>query len=150
MKIIKMINKKIFFLLFFLWLAISVFDVCFNSIKSFSEVRQWMFLTDQQKEHKIFGDLYTFCTFINAATPSNTRILLFSNNLTLFYYERYCIYPRIITNTGDGKNLQNLAKLTNTNYIVMYDDSFVLKDYKKTATFSTKLKSNFGAIYKRK
>lgn len=150
MKITAATKNNILTVLFFLWVIIAIFNVCYNTVKAVSEVKQWAFLTDQEKRYEIFGDPYNFCLFINKNTPKNAHVLFFSGDLMQYYLARYYVYPRIIINTNSKSGLKNLAKTGKFTYIVFYNSPVALKNYKKIATFSGKKNNFYGALYELK
>ena len=142
-------KKNIFTILLILWILIAIFNIFYNTLKSVTEARQWVNLTDQEKRYQIFGDIYGFCMFINSNTPTNAHILIYSKDSMVYFLCRYYSFPRLMTNSDDNKQLLNLAKTNNFAYVVLYNNTISLTNYQMRAMFSTKTKKNIGVIYKK-
>lgn len=76
-----------------LWTIISIGRIAVNISKIFIEERQWLFLNDDQKRNRIFGDVYTYIHFINDHTKQGS-ILSFFDDVRTHYYGRYMLYPK--------------------------------------------------------
>jgi uncharacterized protein YpmS len=48
-------GKKIFIILIALWTLTSIAAIFLNAFKLRSEVKEWVFISDQEKRYKIFG-----------------------------------------------------------------------------------------------
>lgn len=135
------------------WIVIAFFNVFFNMVKSCSEIKEWGFLSDNEKRHKIFGDLHDFLVLIRQNTKKDDHILIFSKDgeeyQTLFL-SLYYLYPRIITTTIDGKEFTNMIKTKKYKYIAAYNSPIRSIDYEKTASYSAKTTSIYGSIYRLK
>ena len=139
--------KKILLLLFYCWIIIAVFNVGYNFLKTFSEVREWGYLSDAEKRHKIFGNNHEFFTLIKEHSPNNTKILIFSQDDMARFLSIYYLYPRRVTTTTDKEVfLKNIEKKTYP-YIASYNFTFDTRDYEKIASFSSKTTIDYGVVY---
>ncbi len=121
----------------------------YNLVKSISEAKQWLVLTDQQKRYEIFGDLYLFFQLIGQHTKNNSHVLIYSQDTRTFYLSVYYLYPRNIVVSSDKKQFAALAKSHTFDYIALYDAKMPLINYKKIAVLSPQLK-NVGELYKKR
>src|SRR6266550_146057 len=106
MNIVQLTKIKILLFLVILWVIIAFFNVTYNTIKSVSEAKQWMFLTNQQKQTKIFGDITNVFITINNDTNKNARVLLFTKDNMLFYLSRYYLYPKKVIWISEEKDFK--------------------------------------------
>src|SRR5882724_2591756 len=112
--------KKILSLLIFLWIIFAFFNVLYNTQKSFSEIKEWGFLSDSEKRHKIFGDIYNFIIFIDTNTKNNAQVLIFSDNDMMYLLSRYYLYPRLVNITNNKKELNILISSGKYLYVASY------------------------------
>ena len=117
MKKFKQSYKIFFYILILLWVLISFFDVCYNSIKFISEAKYWLPLSDTQKRNEIFGDIYNFIIFVEQSTPERSNILILSNDDKAYYLGRYYLYPRNISVSVNSEDFLNIAKQGNFEYL---------------------------------
>jgi hypothetical protein len=143
-------RKKFLLVLLSLWFFIALFSVGYNTINSFFEIKNWSFLTDAQKRHRIFGDLYDFFVFVNVHTADKREILIFSKDVRTHYFGMYMLYPKIMTDTNSEENLIKIAKQATFPYIGTYDYRLHLDTYQEIASFSSPTTHDFGVLYKRK
>lgn len=122
---------------------LAVFNVFYNSVKSVSEVREWAFLTDHEKRHKLFGDTYDFYTFINKNSQENANILFMPKDEMSFYLARYYLYPRLITRVT---NEEQVAKFSQTGtythvatFVPLQVDTIIPKSSKDSEGFLYRL-----------
>lgn len=142
--------KLLLFFLFALWIIIGFFNVAYNSKKAISEVKEWFFLSDYEKRHKIFGDLYDFSLFLNQHTERDAKILLFSKDGMMYGVGRYYTYPRDITPAKDKNDFIRLIKSKQFKYVLFYDEKMTIDGYEQIAFFKSKTAVNFGSLYKQK
>ncbi len=142
--------KIVFKLLIFLWIILAFFNVFYNSWKTISEVREWAPLSDSQKRHKLFGDLYDFFVLIKNHTGTKDHVLIFSNDGRTHFLSIYYLYPRIIESTNDDKRFIELFRSKKFTYIASFDNPALSKDYIQIASYSSKTSANYGSIYKLK
>lgn len=101
-----------------LWITFAILNVFYNIGKTIPEIKEWIFLSDDAKRQKLFGDIYAFYVFVNNHSEKNAKILFFPKDEMSFYLARYYLYPRIITRVDDEKKLQQLASMKTYSYIV--------------------------------
>lgn len=144
---------KVFKIIVVCWIIIAFFNIFYNSVKSYSEVKEWGNLTDYQKRYKIFGDLHIFLTLIKDKTKKNDSVLIYTKDgvkWQTFFLSLYYLYPRKITTTIDKKEFTLLSKSNKFDYIATYNSSFISDKYKRSAIFSTLKSANYGSLYKLK
>jgi len=117
---------KIFFVVVFIWIVLSVFDVGFNFIKSFSEAKHWLPLSDVQKRHEIYGNIYDFVAFINNHTENYSSILVYSKSDLAYYLGRYYLYPRNINVISNKNEINQILTKKYFNYVALdnYQQNF--------------------------
>lgn len=142
--------KQVFKFLILLWIIFAFFNVFYNTRKTIQEVREWTPLSDSQKRHKLFGDLYDFFTLIKNHTGTKAHVLIFSTDDRTRFLSIYYLYPRIIESTNDNKKFIELARSKKFTYISSFDNPIRTKNYIQIVSFSSKTSSNFGSIYKLK
>lgn len=142
---------KLFFFssLISLWIIIGFFNVLFNSVKSVTEIRQWVPLTDSQKREEIFGELYPFLIFINDNTAPESEIFIFSTDIKTHYLAIYYLYPRVTADTDSEEELRKVIEEKEYKYIALFKERRVINGYKSIATFADKGKY-MGSLYQRK
>ncbi len=78
----------------FILLILSIARLGNNFIKIYTEERQWIFLTDEQKREKIFGEIYSYISFIQNNTSNKSSIISFNADAKTYYLGRYFLYPK--------------------------------------------------------
>ena len=141
-------KKTILFSLIVILVGISFFNVFYNLNKTIVEVKEWAYLTNQQKRQKNFGDLYTVAMLIEKNTMKKSQILLVGKEKMPYYFTRYYLYPRRIYPTT-AKELAKTNKQKKYQYIFVYNTKIATKDYKEIASFSSK-SGNYGRLYIKK
>lgn len=137
----KKVRENIIFALLLLWVIIGVLGVVYNTRKGFFEIREWGFLSQEDKKHKLFGDYYAFYKFLKANSNSED-IVLFTNDPMAFFLPRYFLYPqRIYWISYEKDFLSKLTQSKNETFFI-YDLDFDLKDHIVVATFSAKSKKS--------
>lgn len=131
-----------------IWVTIALFSTIYNLAKAYSDAKTWLPLSDLQKKHLIFGDLYNFFIFLNMKTQSRVSILLYPHTEELFYRGVYDMYPRIITTATTFQQLLLLSQSNRPEFIATYNTIVSIDGYTKFASFSGE--KNFGVLYKRK
>jgi hypothetical protein len=131
-----MSRSTFLFVLLGVWALLAIGSVGYNAVNTVSEVKNWYFLTDTQKREKLFGDLYTFFTFIDKNTPADASILIKSFDVRTFFLGRYYLYPKKIT-VGEGAP-----------YIASFGSPLKLQDYVLIETCS--MKEQKGFLYKKR
>lgn len=88
--------KVLFLLLIGLWILLVFSRVIHNISKLYTEETHWIFLTDDQKREKQFGEKYVFLKFVNEKVNSQSNILMFTNDGMAYYLARYFLYPTTV------------------------------------------------------
>src|SRR5882724_6103981 len=105
--------KSIIKVLLFIMIISACFNVVYNSVKTISEVKEWTPLSDTQKRHKIFGDLYDFLILVKTYTKNDDHILIYAKDgekYQTYFLSIYYLYPRRITSTVDNNEFIQVAK----------------------------------------
>jgi hypothetical protein len=140
--------KKVLYFLVIFWVFLSVFNIFYNVKKTITEIQEWSVLSDNQKRHKIFGDLYDFFIQVNKYTEPNAKILVSSNDGMTSGIGRYYIYPRMLIWPREEKKFKELVKEKKISYIFSYNKFLSFSGYKKIASFSSKTSTNYAILYK--
>jgi len=145
--------KHFFNVLIVIWIAIACFNVLYNLQKTYTEFKEWAFLSDSEKRHKIFGNLYDFQMLIRQNTRPNDRILIFHNGgeqYQIYFFSIYNLYPRRIRTTISKKEFRELLNNKQFPYVAALNFPIESKHYKKVASFSAQRSDEYGSIYKLK
>lgn len=90
--------KLLLISLFILWFAISVGRIGFNYIKIYTQERNWLGKSDDEKKELLFGDVYPALQFIAQNTSSSSSIVILTPDSSieprLYYLSYYYLYPR--------------------------------------------------------
>jgi hypothetical protein len=143
-------KKGILFLLIILWISLAGISVFYNSLKTISEIRVWVSLSNSQKLQKIFGPSYEFSIFIDANTSRNSNILFYSNEGMPYFYARYYLYPHRLYWYQNGVEYVMSRYPKQFDYVAFYNMNAPIQGYEKIATFSARKSNAFGSLYKRK
>ena len=141
-------KKTILFIVVFFWVVFSVFNTLFNTAKSYSEVKEWAYLSDTQKRHKIFGNIYDFCIFLNENTPKDAEILVYSNDVKTYYLCLYYLYPRSLYVADDKKQFNDFVQKKRYKYIATFNSSLILQHYKQIANNKNNKNQWSGYLFK--
>lgn len=144
------LKEKVFSWMIVLWILLAFLSLVYNLGKTYFEIKEWGYLSDTEKRHKIFGDAYDFSLFLNNNTEKNAYIFLYSNDAMSYYLGRYIIYPKKIVKITTENEVLNLIKNKEHKYIATYNIEIPFEGYIKVASFSSKTSKNFGFLYKRK
>jgi len=93
---VKKQKKIILLLILFLWAFIAFGRTIFNVSKLITEERKWVFLTDEEKREKQFGEKHQFFRFVQKNADSNSNILFFTSDGMAYYLARYYLYPTTV------------------------------------------------------
>lgn len=155
---ISIILNKLFIASVFVCFAISILRVGNNYLKIFTEEFYWLNLSDNQKRVRIFGDIYNYIQFVQNNTEEKSKIAFLSPGGKAFYLSRYYLYPRRVTYLKTQKDINNIIKSRDYDYLIMYktDDKnlnennslFWKINSKPFAEYSTSNKTIQGVIYK--
>lgn len=143
-------KKIIFVFLITCWIAIAFFNVLYNSVKTLSEIKQWVPLSDSQKRHETIGDGYDFSAFINANTQSHANILYYSETSLPYFYARYYSYPRKLYWYENQDPAAKSTRPKKYDFVALYNMRTPLRGYALVASFSAKQSGITGSLYKRK
>ena len=145
-----MINKKIvFFYLLMIWIFIGFFNVFYNSLKSYSEAKQWLFLTNEQKLYVLYGNVVNVYTLINKSSDVNAKTLLYTNDNMLFFLIRYYIYPKKIIWVTNEKNYQKQIATKTFTFLIDCEQKMGKSGYKKIANFNSQQSGSVCSLYQR-
>ncbi len=90
-------NFKVFLIILIgLWVILSISRIAFNISKLYTEETHWVFLTDEQKREKQFGEKYVFFKYIKESIKDHSNILLFTDDGMAYYLARYFLYPTTV------------------------------------------------------
>jgi hypothetical protein len=144
-KLLKQIDlkAKILYMFISIWVILSVFDVGFNLVKSYSEGKHWLPLSDTQKRQEVYGNIYNPINFISKKTESKSSILIYSKDDKAYYLGRYYLYPRNITVVSDNTKIESTLRNTNFDYLAL--DGYV-QDFDR---FKPVASGSFWTIFKR-
>jgi len=137
-------RTKLLYLLLIFWIIISIFDVGYNFIKLFSEAKFWVPLSEFQKRHEVYGNIFDFTIFVEKHTDNKSSILIYSKDDKAFFLGRYFLYPRSIKVVSDKVKINQAIKEANYNYIAL--DNYV----KNFDGFTPIASGSSWIIYKRK
>lgn len=114
------VTKTLFWICIGIWSLISFTRTMYNVSKIFTEENKWVYLTQDQKRKKIFGEVYSFYTFVKDNTNEKSKILFLSPSGKTYYLARYYLYPRIIIYQKDIQGVKReLAKNSQYNYLMV-------------------------------
>jgi hypothetical protein len=113
------LKVKILSVVIFLWIVISIFDVSYNFVKSFSEAKFWLPLSDSQRRHEVYGSIYDFIVLIGKYTDNQSTILIYSKDNKAYYLARYYLYPRNINVVSNKNVINQILTKTNFDYIAL-------------------------------
>ncbi len=110
--------KKVIILSVVIWFAISVARLVYNYIKIYSQEKNWIFKSIDEKKELMFGDVYPAMQFIAQNTPLSARIVIVMANPKieprLHYLSQYYLYPRRVSIS------QKIIHEKNIQYQVLY------------------------------
>ena len=100
-------NNKIIPLLFLcillIWGALSLGRTLYNFSKLYTEEKNWVFLSDDAKRQRFFGDRYAVIQFIKQSTAPSSELLIEMSEKDVydeFYFLNiYYLFPRRVKNT---------------------------------------------------
>lgn len=148
--------NKVLLLLLSVWIFVSLTRTFYNLSKTYTEEKNWIGLTDEQKRGKFFGDTHYFLRFLDSHTSNKSQILLFTNDLRTHYLGRYYLYPSKII--GEHDTFLWYPKKDIYDYIAIYPaNSSLLEEaksssnivkFKKIATYKGK-NGQIGILYKK-
>lgn len=86
----------IIIILIVVWGLLAVGRTTHNLSKLYTEEREWVKLSVDQKREKFFGRIHEATLAIDQATNEKDTILILSEDYTLYYYARYLLIPKKI------------------------------------------------------
>lgn len=116
----KKIYQAIICIVVSFWLVLSVVRVGYGYLKIYTQEKDIIFLSDEQKKQIQFGDLHNFYTFVNTHTESNSKIAFLSPGRKAYFLSRYYVHPRKIYYAQDTQSLEYIMKAKKIDYIVVY------------------------------
>lgn len=109
----------LFFCTLFAWGVLSFGRTLYNVSKLFTEEKSWIFLSDDAKRERIFGDRYKVIQFIKENTSPSSSLQIEMNEKDVydeFYFLNiYYLFPRRVRNVR-----------TITHDVVMKGKTFVI------------------------
>lgn len=116
--------KKLLISVLVIWFGLSLVRIINNLAKIYTEERDWIFLSDDKKREKLFGDVHGFLSFSKEHARTNSRIVFIlpppNVENRLFYLGEYYLYPRDIY-FSDQKKFKNDIQREKPDYILIYD-----------------------------
>ena len=149
--------KFVLLILIGLWIVLTFFRMAFNFSKLYTEETRWIFLNDEQKKEKQFGERYVFFMFVKENIKDKSNIILFTNDGMAYYLARYFLYPTTVI-WGERQFTEWGNDINRTySYAIFYPTTNSLYEEKKIVNgiTYTKLKefkvkgSTKGIIYKK-
>ena len=112
--------KFVFWIVICSWFILATIRTIYNFSKVFTEEKDWIFLTEDQKRQKIFGDLNSFLKFVEKNTSPNSSILFLGPGGKSYYLGRYYLYPRRLVYITNPKEIENVIKNCSYTYFLTY------------------------------
>ena|SRR3989344_6465293 len=112
----KFFNRALIFLLI-CWIGIAFVRTSINTIKIFTEERQWLYLDEDKKRDIIYGDIYGIFRKVNTLANINSNIFLLSQDGKAFFVLRYLLYQKKIYWV---KNIKEVYRSSNNDYVIVY------------------------------
>ena len=151
--------KYLLLMLVFFWFAISLLRTGYNLSKVYTEERAWIFLSDEEKRNKIFGDLHIFFRFVQKNTKEGSRILFLSPGGKTYYVGLYYLYPTKITYVKNSMEARGLMEKNKFDYLLVYQTqeldldenesfSWQIDELKASSTYMSLEKKSIGRLYK--
>ncbi|OGH19477.1 MAG: hypothetical protein A3F31_01955 [Candidatus Levybacteria bacterium RIFCSPHIGHO2_12_FULL_38_12] len=112
--------KKLLYFVIVTWVCISIIRTIYNVSKIVTEEKDWIFITEDRKREKIFGDLHPFLKFVEKNTPQNSSILFLSSGGKAHYLGRYYLYPRKLMYVASQKKISAVLKNCSCSYLLIY------------------------------
>lgn len=143
-----------------LWIAMSFIRTFYNISKIFTEEKEWMVLSDEQKREKLFGDLHNLFSFVEKQTPEDSSIIFLAPGGKTYFLGRYYLYPRKLKWVKSPNSVNSILSLGSYSYILMYQTNdpnldeyksnlWEIKGHIPIATYSGKLKNiSKAALYR--
>lgn len=115
----KNVLKIVLYSILIIWIILSIARTGNNFGKIIFEEQKIIFLSDEEKRIKQFGDLHLFYAFVKKNTEEYSRILFLNPGGKVFFLGRYYLYPRRITDIREPKNISE-NEVHKYNYVVVY------------------------------
>lgn len=128
------------------WFCLAFLRTFYNVSKTYTEEREWISLSDEEKRNKIFGDLHTFFRFVQKNTKEGSRILFLSPGGKTYYVGLYYLYPTRITYVKNIMEARGLMEKNKFDYLLVYQTQE--KDLDENDSFSWEIdKPKSGSTY---
>jgi len=92
------------------WLILS----CWNAASKIGVVAKQLSvprgMDNERAREAVYGGFYKFMEACNSQVPQNSTVFLATNNLGLYYYSSYYLYPRRVLINSPDKFVDGLAK----------------------------------------
>lgn len=139
--------KSIFLSVFIITIGFSLLRTLLNISKIYTEEKSWIFLSEERKKQKLYGDLYYFYRDIKNMTPKT--IYLLSKDGKAYYLGRYLLYPQRIYWTDNETIYHDKVNKTENSIAAIYHQQDFLKSSKKLNGYSTVRNNNMViGVYK--
>lgn len=90
-------NFKVYLIILVgLWTILVFARIILNISKLYTEEKSWVFLTNEQKREKQFGEKYVFLKFATENMVANSNIVMFTDDGMVYYLARYFLYPTTV------------------------------------------------------
>ncbi len=135
--------------LLLLWIVVSAVRTVSNFSKIFTEEKEWMGLSDYQKNNKYFGNIFSLLYNTSKYTSSNSRIGFYSGGRE-FYLGRYELYPRRTIWYHTPQELIANLKTRNIQYAIVYGKNLSSNKLFRNLhlTIITQTNDKKGTLYK--
>jgi len=135
-----------YILVIIFWVGISFFRMA-NNLSNFVKDSRLLFLPDERRKEIVYGTIYDFCNFVAQKTSRRSEIIFLSSGAKPFYFCRYQLYPRKLYFARTLKEVENMKKQGNYNYLLIYKSANPLENENQSSNWNLK---NFSSkdVYK--
>jgi hypothetical protein len=121
---LKKLLRAVFIFVVVLWFLVSILRTFYNIARLFPEIKEWMFLSEDQKRIKMFGDNYSFVQFIKENLEQGSSVAIYTPDSTisrqLHLLSTYYLYPGKILFLHNLNNLEKTINNKITNNVAIY------------------------------
>jgi hypothetical protein len=89
-----------------LWIFLAFLRTGYNFLRFFTGEREDIFLSEESKKQKHYGNLYVISEYLRKHTKTKDPVLIVGNAGQLYFFLRYSLYPQKIywvSNLGNYK-----------------------------------------------
>lgn len=119
----------VFSIIIGLWFSLNLVRMFNNVIKIYTEELSWITLSDNQKREKIFGEKFTFWSYVKRNTDKTSSIAVYmpdpNTEPGAYYFSLYILYPRkiiFLTNVD-----REVLRKMDVDYLVLRDQEKLIK-----------------------